>query len=71
MNTKLDKEFENIGFILDKSQFETYNKIYKTCSFEECILNCVFHGFEQIDFSKKDYLKSEYYKLGNIFFNSI
>lgn len=66
MNKVLDKKFENIGFILDKSQFDSYQKIYENLSFEESILESSLHGFEQIDFSKKDYLSSDLYKHGNI-----
>ena len=66
MNKVLDKKFENIGFILDKSQFDSYQKIYENLSFEESILESSLHGFEQIDFSTKDYLKLDLYKLGNI-----
>ena len=46
MNTKLDKEFENIGFILDKSQFETYNdfvdktKLISKCCFVRLFIEC-------------------------------
>ena len=63
---KLNKEFKNIGFILDKSQFDGYQKICQRLFFEENILEYGLHGFEQIDFSKKDYLSSDLYKLGNI-----
>ena len=62
----LDKNFKSIGFILDISQFDNYQKIYEKLSFEESILESSLHGFEQIDFSKKDYLKSDLYKSGNI-----
>lgn len=66
MSEDLDKKFESIGFILDKSQFEVYQKICCKFKYFDSILECGLRGFEQIDFSKKDYLKSEHYKPGNV-----
>ena len=63
---KLNKEFKNIGFILDKSQFDGYQKICQRLSFEESILEYNHHKFKQIDFLKKNYLKPDLYKHGNI-----
>ena len=71
MSNHLDKSLEQLGYILDASQFDEYQKIYtqdisQNISLEQAILECGFKGFEQINLAKKDYLKSKLYKPGNI-----
>lgn len=62
----MNKKIENIGFIIDKTHFNKYQKIFEYSSFEESISEYNHHKFKQIDFLKKDYLKSDLYKPGNI-----